>query len=118
MVGIHIEAAKLTVCQRAMGDTIEADTRLVEAAHRHGIWCGICGEAAGYLHLTPIWIGIGVDELSVGSSQVLRMRWAISKLEESSCREFAEGLRQIGAAGEIRRQCETFVEDAYPELLL
>lgn len=90
----------------------------VEAAHRNQIWCGICGEAAGYLSLMPVWVGLGVDELSVGSSQVLRMRWAISKLKESSCRELVEKLKGIGTAGEIRRLCEEVADQAYPELLL
>ncbi|HRQ88933.1 MAG TPA: phosphoenolpyruvate--protein phosphotransferase, partial [Bacteroidia bacterium] len=38
----------------------------VEAAHRNGIWCGICGEVASDLVLAPVWVGLGVDELSVG----------------------------------------------------
>ncbi|MDP4638656.1 MAG: phosphoenolpyruvate--protein phosphotransferase, partial [Verrucomicrobiales bacterium] len=42
----------------------------VEAAHRNGIWCGICGEVASDILMAPIWIGLGVDELSVGAAQL------------------------------------------------
>ncbi len=90
----------------------------VEAAHRNGIWCGICGESAGYLSLTPVWVGLGVDELSVGSSQVLRMRWAISKLKESECQALVEEIRGLGTSVEIRERCDALAEAAYPELLL
>lgn len=37
----------------------------VEAAHRAGIWVGLCGELAGDPLLTPLWVGLGLDELSM-----------------------------------------------------
>jgi len=90
----------------------------VEAAHRQGIWCGICGEAASDLVMTPIWVGLGVDELSVGSAQLLRTRRAISRLDSRECRELAEKLRHCGTAAEVRDLCREMAERAYPELLL
>ncbi|NMM99025.1 phosphoenolpyruvate--protein phosphotransferase [Bifidobacterium olomucense] len=49
----------------------------VEAAHRHGIWCGICGELGADLNLTDTFLAIGVDELSVPPTSVLPLRNAI-----------------------------------------
>lgn len=89
----------------------------VEAAHRNGIWCGICGEAAGYLSLIPVWIGLGVDELSVGSAQILRMRYAISQLDTNECRTFVDELAALGSASEVRNRCEELAARAYPKLL-
>ncbi|NMM98669.1 phosphoenolpyruvate--protein phosphotransferase [Bifidobacterium olomucense] len=48
-----------------------------EAAHRHGIWCGICGELGADLSLTDIFLEIGLDELSVSPTSVLPLRNAI-----------------------------------------
>lgn len=90
----------------------------VEAAHRNNIWCGICGEAASDLRMTPIWVGLGVDELSVGSAQLLKVRHAISKLDSTSCGQLVEELRVYGTAGEIERHCITFAKDFYPELFI
>ncbi len=42
----------------------------VDAAHRHGIWAGVCGEIAGDPVLAPLLIGLGVDELSAAPSVV------------------------------------------------
>ena len=39
-----------------------------------GIWTGVCGEMAGDLRLTPLLLGLGVEELSVGPHQVPRVR--------------------------------------------
>lgn len=90
----------------------------VEAAHRNNIWCGICGEAASDLRMTPIWVGLGVDELSVGSAQLLKIRHAISKLDSTACGKFVEQLRAYGTAGEIERHCTSFAKDFYPDLFI
>src|SRR5204863_2591991 len=43
---------------------------VVDAAHRAGIWAGLCGEMAGDIALTPLLVGLGLDELSAASGQV------------------------------------------------
>ncbi|MBT1163692.1 phosphoenolpyruvate--protein phosphotransferase [Bifidobacterium felsineum] len=48
-----------------------------DAAHRHGIWCGICGELGADLSLTDKFLEIGLDELSVSPTSVLPLRNAI-----------------------------------------
>lgn len=97
---------------------IEMIRQTVEAAHRNDIWCGICGEAASDLLLTPIWIGLGVDELSVGSAQVLRTRRAISRLDSATCKEFTKSLSSLPTALAVKTACREVIESAYPELLL
>lgn len=89
----------------------------VEAAHRHGIWCGICGEVASDLDLAPVWVGLGVDELSVGASQLLRMRRALSRLDSTSCRTLTDGLRACGTSLEVKEASLAIARAAYPELL-
>lgn len=46
----------------------------VENGHRHNIWVGICGEMASDLSLTQTLADMGVDELSVSPSSVLKVR--------------------------------------------
>ncbi|KAB8295679.1 phosphoenolpyruvate--protein phosphotransferase [Bifidobacterium avesanii] len=48
-----------------------------EAAHRHNIWCGICGELGADLSLTDTFLEFGLDELSVSPTSVLPLRNAI-----------------------------------------
>lgn len=89
----------------------------VEAAHRNGIWCGICGEVASDPLLAPLWVGLGIDELSVGGAQLLRMRRALSRLDSAECRQLAEDIRPCGSSAEIIALCRALAEKAYPELL-
>ena len=48
-----------------------------DAAHKEGIWIGICGELGADLSLLPAFLEMGIDELSVSPSSVLPLRAAI-----------------------------------------
>lgn len=56
----------------------EAVMRLIsyaaENAHKHGKWIGICGELGADTSLTERFIKMGIDELSVSPSCVLKVR--------------------------------------------
>ena len=56
---------------------------VVENAHKHGIWAGICGELGADLELTEEFLRMGVDELSVSPGKVLPLRDTIRKLDLS-----------------------------------
>ena len=62
----------------------EAILRLIEMsaenAHRHGAWIGICGELAADTSLTREFLRMGIDELSVSPSFVLKVREAVRSI--------------------------------------
>lgn len=62
----------------------EAIFRLIkmaaENAHKHGKWIGICGELAADTTLTEMFIRMGIDELSVSPSYVLKIRDVVRKI--------------------------------------
>jgi phosphoenolpyruvate-protein kinase (PTS system EI component) len=49
----------------------------IRNAHKEGKWVGICGELAADTTLTKTFLDMGVDELSVAASAVLKVRKAI-----------------------------------------
>lgn len=52
----------------------------VENGHKGGAWVGICGELGADTSLTETFINMGVDELSVSPSQILKVREAIRSI--------------------------------------
>lgn len=62
----------------------EAVLRLIEmaakSAHAAGIWIGICGELAADTGLTEKFVELGIDELSVAPSEILKVRKKIREL--------------------------------------
>ncbi len=65
----------------------EAILRLIEfsakSAHENGAWIGICGELASDISLTERFLRMGIDELSVSPSYILKVRDAIRKIDLS-----------------------------------
>lgn len=56
-----------------------------DAAHRAGIWIGICGELGADLTMLETFLAIGIDELSVSPSSVLPLRAKIRSSIAKTC---------------------------------
>lgn len=65
----------------------EAVLRLIEMsaenAHKHGAWIGICGELGADTELTETFLRMGIDELSVSPSFVLKVRDTVRNINLS-----------------------------------
>lgn len=47
---------------------------IIDNGHKEGCWVGICGELGADVTLTDIFIKMGIDELSVSPSMILKVR--------------------------------------------
>lgn len=56
-----------------------------DAAHKAGIWIGICGELGADISMLPTFLAMGIDELSVSPSAVLPVRAAIRQSIAQTC---------------------------------
>ena len=56
-----------------------------DAAHKAGIWIGICGELGADVSMLPTFLAMGIDELSVSPSAVLPVRAAIRQSIAQTC---------------------------------
>jgi phosphotransferase system enzyme I (PtsI) len=89
----------------------------VTAAHTNDIWVGVCGEMAGEISLTPLLIGLGVDELSASAGLVPRVKKAVQTLDSKECATFLAEALELDSAAEILTRCESMARQHYPELL-
>lgn len=60
---------------------------VVDNAHKYGKWAGICGELGADLELTPLFLAIGLDELSVTPDMVLPLRAAVRETNVGEVKE-------------------------------
>lgn len=91
--------------------------KTVEAGSEHGIWTGVCGEMAGDIRLTPLLIGLGVQELSVSPKIVPKVGQVIRSLDFSQCEATAkEALRTSGSRA-IMDLTLAVARERYPDLL-
>ena len=56
-----------------------------DAAHKEGIWIGICGELGADPDMLSTFLAIGIDELSVSPTSVLPLRAALRKSIAATC---------------------------------
>jgi len=89
----------------------------VNAGHGAGIWVGVCGEMASDLFFTPLLIGLGFDELSVGAPRVPAIKHAIRNLDYEVCKSMAEAALSDVSPDQIFKRCKKIALDSYPELL-
>ena len=83
----------------------------IQGAHDAGIFCGMCGEAAGDELLIPLLIGLGLDEFSMNSNKILKARKIISQLEKSKCEKLVEKVLRLNSANEVEKKLKEFIEN-------
>ncbi|MGD7654395.1 MAG: phosphoenolpyruvate--protein phosphotransferase [Verrucomicrobiales bacterium] len=89
----------------------------IDAAADHGIWTGICGEMAGDIRLTPLLIGLGVEELSVGPQQVSKVGQAIRSMSYAECAAMSDEALIRNRSGAILELSMEIAKKRYGELL-
>lgn len=90
---------------------------VADAGHAHGIWVGVCGEMAGDLALTPLLLGLGMDELSVGASLVPRVKRAVQSLKLSECQKLVGEILELDTPSAILARCTEMAQSHYGEVL-
>jgi phosphoenolpyruvate-protein phosphotransferase (PTS system enzyme I) len=88
----------------------------VDAAHRHNIWVGVCGEMAGDPMLTPLLLGLGIDELSAAPSLVPQIKFLIRRLKMDEARKLAEFALNCEAGREILQHSQALAREIAPSL--
>jgi phosphotransferase system enzyme I (PtsI) len=90
---------------------------VVEAAHNNGIWVGVCGEIAGDPLFAPLLLGMGIDELSVASSSLPRVKEVIRRLTLQEAQELAAASLHTTSGREVLALLNALMERVDPDLL-
>jgi phosphotransferase system enzyme I (PtsI) len=88
----------------------------VEAGHKHGLWVGLCGEMAGDPVLTPLLLGLGVDELSATPSLVPAVKFLIRRVKLEEAKQLAQFALSCESAPEILSRCQQLAVQIAPSL--
>ena len=76
----------------------------------------MCGEMASDLTLTPLMIGLGLNELSVATTQIARVKHAVRRLDVQECEALAQAVLTCASPAEIRTLSRAVADRNYPEL--
>ena len=88
----------------------------VDAAHRNNIWVSVCGEMAGDPVLTPLLLGLGVDELSAAPSVGPQIKYMVRRLKTAETKKLADFAVGCESAAEILTACQDLARQSAPSL--
>jgi phosphotransferase system enzyme I (PtsI) len=86
---------------------------VVQAARAQGIPVAICGEMAADPDLALLFVGMGVDELSMSPAQVPEIKRLIRAVGYEEARQCAREVLRLGTAEEVH----AWVEERFKEVL-
>ena len=90
--------------------------RIIDGAHKAGIWVGICGEMAGEPLFTPLLLGLGLDELSMSPIVIPEVKKVIRSLTIREAKERSKKALKLSTAQEIEALLKEMVGKIIPEV--
>ena len=75
---------------------------VAEAADRHGVWAGVCGELASDPEAVPVLVGLGITELSANAPAIPAVKQAVREVDTDVARDLAERALELSSAAGVR----------------
>jgi phosphoenolpyruvate-protein kinase (PTS system EI component) len=100
-LGLDRDRPIASAATAAEPDVLRLVAHVVDAAHAVGRTVEICGEAAGEPALAALFLGLGVDELSVAPARLDRVRATVRKLTYAAARDAARAALDAHSAAEV-----------------
>lgn len=89
----------------------------VEHGHNHGLWVGVCGEMAADPRMTPLLLGLGVDELSVAPAAVPLIKDVLRKVHMDKAADLARTALACRTASDVLGHCRHLTREIAPEIM-
>ncbi|MEN6624863.1 MAG: phosphoenolpyruvate--protein phosphotransferase [Candidatus Sumerlaeia bacterium] len=81
----------------------------IDAAHREGIWVGLCGEVAANPLCALLLVGLGINELSMGALAIPEIKRLIRGIRLADARRITEEIYSLRTSSDIH----AYVREAY-----
>ncbi|RED86252.1 phosphoenolpyruvate--protein phosphotransferase [Cohnella phaseoli] len=85
---------------------------VAHAAKAQGIPVNICGEIAGDVNALPIWLALGIDELSLSAQAILPVKERLLRSKASDSRKLLDDLFRCRTSMEARELARQFYAGA------
>ncbi|MBR3732352.1 MAG: phosphoenolpyruvate--protein phosphotransferase [Spirochaetales bacterium] len=82
----------------------------IDNAHKNGIPVSICGEMGASAENAAILIGLGIDELSVSPTNILKMKDFITNIKYSDAKKLADEVLTMPNQAKIQQRVEQWLK--------
>jgi fructose-specific PTS system IIA-like component len=87
----------------------------IDLAHDRGRWVGLCGEMAGDSSLTPVFVGLGFDELSMSPGFIPEVKAVLASLKIDDCRQLTARAMEAATASENAALLQRFYQEHFSQ---
>lgn len=84
--------------------------QVIDASHAEGKWTGMCGELAGDERATALLLGMGLDEFSMSSISVPRIKKLVRSVNFADAKALADEALAQPTAADIERLVDQFYQ--------
>lgn len=91
--------------------------QVITAAHRRGVWVGVCGEMAADQLATLLLVGMEIDELSVNPIDVPKIKKIIRDISFDEAKELADQVLEFSTSKEIYDYVKPFMRHKFKDML-
>jgi phosphotransferase system enzyme I (PtsI) len=85
--------------------------QVVEAAKQSKIQVSVCGELAGDPLALPLWLGLGVTELSMAGALMLQVKHEILRCSRTHAMRFTETMNTLRSSTALKTKLERFIQE-------
>lgn len=90
--------------------------QVIEVAHEHQLWVGMCGEMAGEPALALILLGLGLDSFSTSPAQIPRIKKVIRAVPTFRAKEVVKESLRLATGREIEVYAQARLQELVPDL--
>jgi phosphoenolpyruvate-protein kinase (PTS system EI component) len=83
-------------------DVLRLLGEVIAAAHDHGAWVGVCGEAAADLVVAAALVGLGADELSMTPTAIPEIKDTLRRLDREALAKLSAAAVSADSATDVR----------------
>ena len=89
---------------------------VIEAAHEHHLWVGMCGEMAGEPALALILLGLGLDSFSTSPVNLPRIKQVIRAVPTFRAKEVVKEVLRLTTGKEVEDYAQKRLQELVPEI--
>jgi phosphotransferase system enzyme I (PtsI) len=78
-------------------------SQVIQSAHHHGITVGVCGEAAAFLPLVPLFAAMGLDAFSVSPPVIPDVRKKLCKFDTRNGADMLVKVQSVRNVAEVEK---------------
>ena len=91
--------------------------QIIDVAHEHHLWVGMCGEMAGEPALALILLGLGLDSFSTSSVNIPRIKQVIRSVPTFLAKEVVKESMRLSTGREVEAYARKRLRELVPDLL-